>query len=107
MCDGPDYLEQPNFYSVNFDQSCNSNDASFNLPHMTCYVSYDYLDSLRIVTNQNGTVVSRHGYLPFGEESTLGRGAPWGATADPFSPPLYRQRRGCGLFTIDEQCETQ
>jgi RHS repeat-associated protein len=34
----------------------------------TCYLSYDYLGSVRMITDQNGIVVGRHDYLPFGEE---------------------------------------
>ncbi|HEY3457724.1 MAG TPA: RHS repeat-associated core domain-containing protein [Bryobacteraceae bacterium] len=35
---------------------------------MTCYLSADQLGSTRVVTDQNGAVVARHDYLPFGEE---------------------------------------
>jgi RHS repeat-associated protein len=38
---------------------------------MTCYLSYDYLGSVRMVTTgPTGAVVSRHDFLPFGEEMT-------------------------------------
>jgi RHS repeat-associated protein len=37
-------------------------------PCTTCYLSYDHLGSLRMVTDQNANVVGRHDYIPFGEE---------------------------------------
>jgi RHS repeat-associated protein len=60
-----------------------SGTATTPLPCRTCYLSYDHLGSLRMVTDPNGTVVSRHDYLPFGEEIPAGyggRGAQFGAT---------------------------
>ncbi len=40
----------------------------------TSYLTADHLGSTRVVTDRNGNVVSRHDYLPFGEElpSTVG-----------------------------------
>jgi RHS repeat-associated protein len=49
----------------------------------TCYLSADHLGSTRMVTDAQGQVVSRHDYLPFGEEIPAGNGgrtAQWGAT---------------------------
>jgi len=40
----------------------------------TCYLSYDHLGSVRLITDQNAQVVSRHDYLPFGEEIPDGSG---------------------------------
>jgi RHS repeat-associated protein len=54
-------------------------------PCTTCYLTYDHLGSVRIVTDQSGNVVARHDYLPFGEEipaGYAGRGSQWGSTAD-------------------------
>jgi len=34
----------------------------------TCYVTTDHLSSVCMVTDQNGATVTRHDYLPFGEE---------------------------------------
>jgi RHS repeat-associated protein len=34
----------------------------------TCYITTDPLGSVRLVTDQNGSPVTRHDYLPFGEE---------------------------------------
>jgi RHS repeat-associated protein len=34
----------------------------------TCYVMTDHLGSVRMVTDQNGAAITRHDYLPFGEE---------------------------------------
>jgi RHS repeat-associated protein len=42
----------------------------------TCYLTYDMLGSVRMVTDQNQAVIARHDYLPFGEElpnGTAGR----------------------------------
>jgi len=46
-------------------------------PCTTCYLSHDHLGSVRLVTDQNGSVVARHDYLPFGEEFV--RGGQFGA----------------------------
>ncbi len=37
-------------------------------PCATCYLSFDHLGSVRLVTDQNHNMVARHDYLPFGEE---------------------------------------
>lgn len=42
--------------------------AAATPPCQTCYLTYDHLGSVRMVTNENGQIVSRHDYLPFGEE---------------------------------------
>ena len=34
----------------------------------TCYVSWDHLGSVRMLTDGSGNVVARQDYLPFGEE---------------------------------------
>ncbi len=62
-----------------------SNAAAAAAPCRTCYLSWDHLGSTRLVTDQDGKVVARHDYLPFGEEilaNTAGRGAEWGAGSD-------------------------
>src|SRR5579875_3515240 len=44
----------------------------------TCYVSWDHLGSVRMLTDASGNVVARQDYLPFGEEipaDTAGRSA--------------------------------
>jgi RHS repeat-associated protein len=55
----------------------------------TCYLSSDHLGSVRLVTDSSGQVISRHDYLPFGEEivggyagrtSALGFGTAEGVT---------------------------
>src|SRR5579883_2739593 len=38
----------------------------------TCYVSFDHLGSVRMLTDGNGNVVARQDYLPFGEEIPAG-----------------------------------
>src|SRR5581483_12333272 len=50
-----------------------------------CYLSYDHLGSVRMVTDQNANVIARHDYLPYGEEipaNTAGRNGQWGLTTD-------------------------
>ena len=50
-------------------------------PCATCYLSYDHLGSVRLVTDENASVVSRHDYVPFGQEipgGWAGRGSQWG-----------------------------
>jgi len=37
-------------------------------PCVTCYLTYDHLGSLRMVTDANANVIARHDYIPFGEE---------------------------------------
>jgi RHS repeat-associated protein len=52
-------------------------------PCTTCYLSYDHLGSLRMVTDQNANVVARHDYIPFGEEipgGIAGRSGQFGAS---------------------------
>jgi RHS repeat-associated protein len=43
-------------------------------PGGTTYLTSDHQGSPRVVTNGSGTVVSRHDYLPFGEELSAGVG---------------------------------
>jgi len=38
----------------------------------TCYVSWDHLGSVRMLTDGSGNVVARQDYLPFGEEIPTG-----------------------------------
>ncbi len=65
-------------------------------PCTTCYLSYDHLSSVRLVTDQNASVVSRHEYIPFGEEipgGWVGRtGSGWG-TADAVHQRFTGQER--------------
>jgi len=51
-------------------------------PCTTCYLSYDHLGSMRLVTDENAQVVARHPFVPFGGEipgGWAGRGSQWGA----------------------------
>ena len=62
----------------------------------TCYLSADYLGSLRLVTDENGTVIGRHDYLPFGEEipaNTAGRNAQFGSANDSVAQKFTGQFR--------------
>ncbi len=57
--------------------------ATAGAPCQTCYLSYDHLGSVRLVTDQNANIIARHDYLPFGEEilgGEAGRSSQWGAT---------------------------
>jgi RHS repeat-associated protein len=50
-------------------------------PCQRCYLSWDHLGSVRLVTDDYGGVVSRHDYMPFGEEIAsgfAGRSSLWG-----------------------------
>jgi len=58
-----------------------SSGAAGTPPCQTCYLTSDHLGSTRMVTDQMGSVVARHDYLPFGEEilgGTLGRSSALG-----------------------------
>jgi YD repeat-containing protein len=48
--------------------------ASPTPPCQTCYLSVDHLGSVRMVTDQNGNVVARHDFLPFGGRGAWRRG---------------------------------
>ncbi|MBV9765330.1 MAG: hypothetical protein JOZ48_10835 [Acidobacteriaceae bacterium] len=41
-------------------------------PCQTCYLNYDQVGNVRMVTDQNATVIARHDYLPYGEEIPVG-----------------------------------
>ena len=52
-------------------------------PCATCYLSYDHLGSVRMVTDGSGTVKAFHDYAPFGQEIPArvgGRTALWGGS---------------------------
>jgi RHS repeat-associated protein len=52
---------------------------------LTCYLSYDHLGTVRMVTDSAGTVIARHDFAPFGQEipsGYAGRGGLWGSTTD-------------------------
>jgi RHS repeat-associated protein len=72
----------------------------------TCYLSYDHLGSVRLVTDQNANVVTRHDYLPFGEEipaNTAGRNSQWGLTADveqKFTGQIRDNETGIDYFNV-------
>ena len=50
----------------------------------TCYLSYDPLGSVRLITDQSANVISRHDFLPFGEEIPNGSG---GRSGNQFGAP--------------------
>jgi RHS repeat-associated protein len=45
-------------------------------PCGTCFVMVDDLGSVRVMTDTGGDIISRHDYLPFGEEVLAGGGRP-------------------------------
>jgi RHS repeat-associated protein len=51
-----------------------SSGAASAPPCHTCFLSTDHLGSTRLVTDENGTTVSRHDYIPFGEEIAANNG---------------------------------
>lgn len=57
-------------------------------PCATCYLSWDHLGSTRMVTNESGTIVARHDYLPYGVE--IPRSGTWSVT-DGLSPKFTGQ----------------
>ena len=61
----------------------------------TCYLSYDHLGSVRLVTDQNAMVVARHEYLPFGEavDGSAGRTGPGWGTFDSVNQRFTGQER--------------
>ncbi len=70
--------------------------AAQQTPCSTCYLSYDHLGSLRLVTDSAANVISRHDYLPFGEEvpaNTAGRTAQWGPFGDEVNQKFTGQER--------------
>ena len=72
-----------------------SGSAQLNPPCTTCYLSYDHLGSLRVVTDANANVIARHDYIPFGEEIPAGyayRSSQFGA-ADALSQRFTGQAR--------------
>jgi RHS repeat-associated protein len=67
-------------------------------PCSTCYLSYDHLGSLRLVTDNStkANIIARHDYLPFGEEipaNTAGRLAEWGPFGDKVNQKFTGQER--------------
>jgi RHS repeat-associated protein len=65
-------------------------------PCATCYLSYDHLGSLRMVTDSAANIISRHDYLPFGEEipaNTAGRRSEWGPFGDKVNQKFTGQER--------------
>ncbi len=65
-------------------------------PCRTCYLSYDHLGSVRMVTDQNANVIARHDYLPFGEEipgNVAGRSNQFGPGLDNVNQKFTGQER--------------
>ncbi len=65
-------------------------------PCQTCYLSYDHLGSVRLVTDTNAKVIAKHDYLPFGEEipaSVAGRDGTWGAFNDSMAQKFTGRER--------------
>jgi RHS repeat-associated protein len=67
-------------------------------PCSTCYLSYDHLGSLRLVTDNStsANIIARHDYLPFGEEipaNAVGRRSEWGPFGDKVNQKFTGQER--------------
>ncbi len=65
-------------------------------PCQTCYLSYDHLGSVRMVTDQNGNLIARHDFLPFGDEipgGWVGRDSTWGPGTDNVNQKFTGQER--------------
>ncbi len=59
--------------------------ASLTAACNTCYLAYDGLGSVRLITDENGALVARHDYLPYGEEipdGTAGRSGKFGYSSN-------------------------
>jgi RHS repeat-associated protein len=73
-------------------------------PCSTCYLSYDYLGSVRMVTDAGANVVARHDFAPFGQEiasGVNGRGSAWGSISDvdaKFTGQVRDQESGLDFF---------
>lgn len=62
----------------------------------TCYLSVDHLGNTRLVTDSAANIISRHDYLPFGEEipaNTAGRKSEWGPFGDIINQKFTSQER--------------
>src|SRR5882762_6137041 len=75
-------------------------------PCLTCYLTADHLGSTRVVTKTAGAVVSRHDYLPFGEEIfTANRTTALGYTPDNITQKFTGKERdgesGLDFFGVD------
>jgi RHS repeat-associated protein len=67
-------------------------------PCAICYLSYDHLGSVRMVTDNSpsANIIARHDYLPFGEEipaNTAGRRSEWGPFSDKVDQKFTGQER--------------
>ena len=65
-------------------------------PCTTCYLSYDHLGSVRMVTDVSANVIARHDFLPFGEElppNSGGRNGQWGPGDDNITQKFTGQIR--------------
>ena len=70
--------------------------ANSNAPCATCYLNYDHLGSLRLVTDGSGNIIARHDFLPFGEEipgGAAGRSSQFGPTLDNLTQRFTGQER--------------
>ena len=64
-------------------------------PCTTCYFSWDYLGTTRMITDGSATIQARHDHLPFGPEipsGYSGRTSIWGVT-DNLNPKFTAQER--------------
>jgi RHS repeat-associated protein len=70
--------------------------VSTSMPCTTCYFTYDHLGTVRLITDQNANVISRHDYLPFGEEipaNAAGRNGQFGPANDSVAQKFTAKER--------------
>ncbi len=83
-------------YDVFNQLAAEYSDASASSPCATCYLGVDHLGSTRLVMDPSGNVVSRHDFLPFGEEiaaNTAGRNSQWGPGNDSITQKFTGKER--------------
>jgi hypothetical protein len=71
---------------------------------LTCYLSYDTVGSVRLVTDQNGNILARHDYLPYGEEipnGYAGRSGSFGNVANVYQMFTGQERDPDGTVDVD------
>ena len=93
---GPDGSMTVFVYDAFGQLSAEYSNLATSSPCTTCYLTSDYLGTTRLITDQNGQVVARHDYLPFGEEvgaNAGGRNGQWGPGSDNIVQKFTGQER--------------
>jgi YD repeat-containing protein len=82
------------------------NSTSIAASCQTCFLTYDMLGTVRLITNQSQGVVARHDYLPFAEEvfnGTAGRNGNFGAVSN-VTQGFTGQEADGGTATLVSRC---